>query len=163
MTNLRHDCKASGVCFNDEHRLRFGVFDDCWMRNDWRTGWRQSSIRPMDTDFLIEQRGNFLAMEWKSSASVFEPSSGQNIAFRKLAAVAPFTVILVKGQAKTMTVERVMALSGGYESEIINSSLDGLKHLLREWSRWAECNPVYPLRDDKAVPVWLEGFLKESA
>lgn len=155
MTNLRHDCRQSG-CFNEEHRLKFDVFSDCWMRHDWRTGWKPSTVRPTDIDFLIEVRGRLMFMEWKDSPAVFKENSGQNIAFRRLASLEGVAVVLVQGQAKTMTVERVAVLSGGYESGPTACDLDGLKRLLRSWSRWADRNPAPTPRHEDAAPPWIE-------
>lgn len=152
---VRHNCGVDG-CFNENHRLRFGVFDDCWQKQDWRTGWQPSPIRPMDIDCMIEQRGNFLFQEWKDSAAVFSTSTGQGIAFRRLASLPQMTVVLVQGQAKTMTVERVAVLSGGYDSGPKACDLDGLKKLLRSWSRWADRNPSPAPRHEDAAPPWLE-------
>ena len=155
MIALRHNCQKDG-CFNEAHRLDFSVFDDCWQKQDWRTGWQPSPIRPTDIDFCLEQRGRFLLMEWKDSPSVFNLSSGQGIAFRKLSSLEGVVVILVQGQAKTMMVERVAVLSGGYDSGPKACDLDGLKRLLRSWSRWADRNPAPAPRHEDAAPPWLE-------
>lgn len=152
---VRHDCGVDG-CFNESHRLNFSVFDDCWQKQDWRTGWQPSPIRPTDIDFCLEQRGRFLLMEWKDSPSVFNLSSGQGIAFRKLSSLEGVVVILVQGQAKTMMVERVAVLSGGYDSGPKACDLDGLKRLLRSWSRWADRNPAPTPRHEDAAPPWFE-------
>ena len=162
MIALRHNCQKDG-CFNLEHRLNFSVFDDCWQRNDWREGWKQSNIRPMDIDCMIEQRGNFLFQEWKSSGSVFNASSGQGIAFRRLAALPQMTVVLVQGSAKTMDPERIAVLSGKYDSGPLRCDLGGLKKVLNAWSRWADRNHAPTPRHEDAEPPWLERLMQKSS
>lgn len=162
MKALRHNCQKDG-CFNEAHRLDFSVFDDCWQKQDWRTGWQPSNIRPMDVDFFLEQRGNFILMEWKDSAAVFSLSTGQGIAFRRLAALPQMTVVLVQGSAKTMAPERIAVLSGKYDSGPLRCDLGGLKKVLNAWSRWADRNPAPASRHEDAEPPWLERLMQKSS
>lgn len=153
---VRHSCHDSGICFNDEHRLKFGVFDDCWQTEDWHGEVRQSRVRPTDVDMLIEVRGNFLLQEWKYNEGVFLPKTGQGILFRMLVVRAPFTVILIEGSPRLMEVRRMAVLHGGYDSGPWDATTEDLKAVLKQWSRWASRHPAPAVVQRTAtVPTWL--------
>jgi hypothetical protein len=158
---VNHDCKKSGVCFNDVHRLKFGVFNDCWKK--WKNSkWEKSNIRPTDVDFMIEQNGNFLMLEFKANSSVFNKSSGQGIMFSKLATVANISIILCEGSAKDMTVSTMQIISKGYRSAPTQATIESLTDLLESWSKWAARNPQVATHTDRAKPSWVINTLTKT-
>lgn len=60
-------------------------------------------ILPSNIDGVLERRGFFLVFEWKRKDERL--SRGQEILLRNMAALAPFTVLLVTGHASADNVE----------------------------------------------------------
>ena len=120
MPKLRWDCERQG-CFNRVKRPKIEVFDDCF------PGLNAFG----DVDGMIERNGRFLIQEWKGPRDI---PGGQRIMFERLTQGCPFTVVIVEGDAETMTVEAINVVAGGKIGEWEPCDLESLKRRIRRWN-----------------------------
>ena len=92
-------------------------------------------VYPTDIDGMLERCGNFLVLEWKHG-SVKEIPQGQDIMYRKLAALPQFTVLYLFGCYDTWRVERVQKI--GQHDIPIDSSNEALLTFMISWWRYAD-------------------------
>lgn len=123
-------CRLQG-CFNSRKRLKFGAFDGVFSA-------RRSFS---DIDAIIEINGHALVMEWKQSQGTLP--IGQHIMFERLTRSCPLTVIVVDGDAETMTVRAMMVYKCGVISEPWRpADMDALRERLRQWNYVADHAPI---------------------
>jgi hypothetical protein len=127
---IRWNCELDG-CFNKKKRPKIEIFSDCF----------PGKIGLTDVDGFVEMNGNFLLLEWKPAA--IDLSTGQRLAYERLP--SSFAVILVAGDAETMTVSHMAWARNGRVEPWMTSNLYevqcaiftwALNHA-SEWHRWA--------------------------
>lgn len=125
---LRYDCETSG-CFNKKHRLNFAPF------------YRALSGRLSfsDIDAITEVNGYALCIEWKSKPGPVP--TGQKIMFERLTTGKNFTVILVAGDAGSMTATHMAKVFDGRQSPWAVASTTDLTDCISRWEEWAKKNP----------------------
>jgi hypothetical protein len=118
---MRWDCKSQG-CFNVRCRPKIEVFSDCF----------PGKINFGDVDGIVEYKGCFLLLEWKSEVAPLK--KGQRLTYEALTrAGIGNTVLVVYGDAETMEVTHLMTFYDGRASEIKRSSLAEVKKICKEW------------------------------
>ena len=128
---LRWDCERHG-CFNLKRRPKIEVFADCF----------PGRISLGDVDGIVEIGGNALLLEWKSEACALP--TGQRLLYQRLTWSGPVAVMIVVGDAETMTVTATSVFDRGnrYPAEGYEpADLPLIKTRLAAWSRWAAQNP----------------------
>jgi len=135
---MRWDCAKQG-CFNRKKRPKIELFADCFPRR----------IAFSDVDGIVEVKGNFLALEWKEHQRL---PKGQKILFERFTSLCPATVIIVEGNAETMTVDTIRVVWDGVisppEGEPAEPcDLQQLKELIAAWATWANDHII--LRADR--------------
>jgi hypothetical protein len=128
---LRHDCKNGENCFNRKYRPKIELFAECFAPTRCNFG---------DVDGLIERNGLLLLLEWKSPASA-GLSTGQVITYRAFSRIAGNAVIVVVGDAETMTVEKYCVFWKGKQRQWVPVTLEGLRAVFRRWWNWANSCP----------------------
>ena len=125
---MEWDCSnpAQG-CFNLKRRLKFAYLD-CALPSD-RVGFS-------DVDGVIERKGNILLIEW--SVACKQPGTGQRIMFEQLTLWSPAMVIMVCGDAETMTVSQMAVVRDGKVGGWQAATLVDLQAVIRKWWDWAE-------------------------
>jgi hypothetical protein len=97
---LRWDCERHG-CFNLKRRPKIEVFADCF----------PGRISLGDVDGIVEIGGNALLLEWKSEACALP--TGQRLLYQRLTWSGPVAVMIVVGDAETMTVTATSVFDRG--------------------------------------------------
>lgn len=124
---MRYNCDASG-CFNLKHRPKIEEFAECL----------PGRIAFSDIDAITEVNGHFLLQEWKSHPG--ELPIGQRIMFERLTGSSRgrFTVLVVVGDAETMSVRFAATIYAGRNYGLQDSNLDDVKDRIRRWAAWAK-------------------------
>ncbi len=122
---MNWDCKKDG-CFNVRRRPKFGVFDDCFPRR----------INFTDVDGLVEIGGHFLMMEWKGDGGSIKKA--QHLVFQRFTSNPMNVVIIVHGDAETMSVQAFGYYFRGKYHEAKTATLSDLKKWLRRWATWSD-------------------------
>jgi len=128
---LRWDCRTHG-CFNLKRRPKIEVFADCF----------PGRINLGDVDGIVEIGGNALLLEWKSEER--ELPTGQRLLYQRLTWSGPVAVMIVVGDAETMSVTATGVFDRGNRYPIQGyepADLPLIKTRLAAWSRWAAQNP----------------------
>lgn len=124
MAVIRHNCKATGVCYLDVYHPPIHAFDRCF----------GGKIEMSDIDGVVERNGYFLFMEWKKPPGNL--STGQRIMLEKLSSKAGVTCIVVSGPVhpSANTSLRVQCFKAGrLQPESKSVTLDGLRELFAQW------------------------------
>jgi hypothetical protein len=129
---LRWDCARRG-CFNLKRRPKIELFADCF----------PGRINFGDVDGIVEVCRNALLLEWKSEQR--ELPRGQRLLYERLTQSGACSVVIVVGDAETMTVEASAIFHegeryppSGYEP----ADLESIKRDLAAWSQWAARHPA---------------------
>jgi hypothetical protein len=133
---LRWDCEKRG-CFNLKRRPKIELFADCF----------PGRINFGDVDGIVEIGGNALLLEWKSEPR--ELPRGQRILHERLTRNSPCSVLIIIGDAETMTVEAARIIHDGirYPAQGFEpTDLESIKRDLIEWSAWAARHPAISRR-----------------
>lgn len=131
MRVMRWDCEAKG-CYR-QLMPRLGAFDDCF----------DGKIGMSDVDGVVEVRGRFLFLEWKSAGGAV--TTGQRIMFERMTGLSPkITVIVVAGHPREMTVETVTVFHGGRGGKSEPCDLLGLKARIFAWQERAKRDTTRP-------------------
>lgn len=128
---LRWDCGERG-CYNKKHRPKIELFSDCF----------PGRISFGDVDGIVEIKGNFLLLEWKSE--IKDLPAGQRIMYERMTIGRRFTVFVVTGNAETMDVVRMGAYIDGKrwpDSGYRAATLAQVKRQVSLWAAYAEKNP----------------------
>lgn len=134
MRSMRWECQKDG-CFNRVHRLKLGVFDDCF----------PGKIGFGDIDAEVEINGYCLALEWKCYAG--DIPKGQAIKFERQTFYGIDTVICVAGNAETMEVTHYGIFWLGKWGGWRDASLAQLKESCSSWAQWAKRQPRTTTQD----------------
>lgn len=129
---LRWDCATRG-CFNLKRRPKIELFADCF----------PARMSFGDVDAMIEVAGNALVLEWKSHEG--DLPAGQRILFERLTRNSPISVMIVVGDAETMTVEGVAFFFEGARvppEGFYAADLAVVREHLNTWSTYALTHPV---------------------
>ena len=129
MRHMGWNCDQGGDgknCFNLKRRPKFGVFDDCFPRR----------INFTDVDGLVEIGGHFCMMEWKGDGGAVRRA--QDLVYQRFTAKSMNVVIVVHGDAETMSVRAFGFYKDGHYHEAQPATLDKLKNWLRNWCKWAD-------------------------
>ena len=130
---MRWDCKKQG-CFNVHKRPKIELFADCL----------PGRIAFSDVDGVVEICGNLLALEWKEHRRV---PRGQHLLFTRWTANGPATVIMIIGDARTMTVEEIAFVHKGVIGPWQDADFEGVRQYIRDWEKWARANPAKPAKE----------------
>ncbi len=125
---LRWDCRTQG-CFNLKKRPKIERLADCL----------PGRIAFTDVDAMTEICGNLLLLEWKGHQAL---GTGQRLLFERMTALSPATVLIVEGDAETMTVSSVRTVWRGRMSPPETADLTGLRRAIQAWSAWALAHPA---------------------
>ena len=125
---MNWDCESQG-CFNRKKRLKFAVFKDVL----------PGKISFSDVDGLVEINGNLLFMEWKDHPQI---STSHRILFERLTRFSPATVLIVEGDAESMSVSSVRTVREGRIGPEQTADIDSLRAMIKQWADWAQGNPV---------------------
>ena len=125
---MRWDCTRQG-CFNIHKRPKIERFADCL----------PGRIAFGDVDGIVEIGGNLLVLEWKERKHL---PRGQELLYTRWTAYGPATVILVVGDARDMTVDEIAFVHKGIREPWLDSNLDSLRWMIRDWGQWATAHPV---------------------
>lgn len=117
---LRWNCQKDG-CFNDECRLKFEVFSDCF----------PGRINFSDVDGIVEMNGKALMVEWKFDC--LSIPRGQQIMFENMTRGGDISVICVSGDASKMEVRAICAYTKGKFWPWHPANMDRLKIQIRRW------------------------------
>lgn len=121
---LRWKCDESG-CFNTKRRPKIEVFKECFPRG----------ISFGDVDGLVELRGSFCLLEWKTGANPNIPQ-GQHRSFLAFTEQRLGNVVyVVEGDAETMVVRRFCRYWNGKQLAWKRDDLDGVKGSIKGWVR----------------------------
>ena len=123
MNDMRWECGKDG-CFNVLRRLKFHVFDSCF----------PGRINFTDVDGLVEVNGHFLGLEWKSGDGR-GLSTGQRLCYEQLTRFPRFVMVLVRGNAKDMSVEEFCVIQNGSLGGWESGDLAALKGRIQRWAR----------------------------
>ncbi len=126
---LRWDCERRG-CFNLKRRPKIELFADCF----------PGRCNFGDVDGIVELRRNALLLEWKSEER--ELPTGQRLLYERLTQSGACSVVIVVGDAETMTVEAMSRVHAGFQSPYEPADRDLVKQELTAWSDWALRNPA---------------------
>ena len=117
-------CDLRG-CFNEKHRLNFGVFYDCF----------PGKISMTDVDASVEVNGRFLFMEFKSRQ--IKISAGQRIYFDRLTRISTkISVIVVHADVEKMEIFSSYWIHNGVVSPWTPTNLLQLQNDVADWARW---------------------------
>lgn len=126
---MQWNCSNNG-CFNQKHRLDFGVFYDSL----------PGRISFTDIDGIVEVSGYALMLEWKSNPG--ELKTGQRIMFERITRQEKVSVLCLAGDAETMTVTHCAGYFDGKKViEWEPCDLTKANALIREWVSWAQSQP----------------------
>jgi hypothetical protein len=124
---LRWDCERAG-CFNVFRRPKIEMFAECF----------PGRINFGDIDGLVEMRGYFCLLEWKTSGEV---STGQKLTYARFTRPHGNVVWIVIGDAKDMTVQRYSVVWRGKSRHWVSSDLDEVKRRIKGWAYWVKHQP----------------------
>jgi hypothetical protein len=130
---MQWDCKKKG-CFNEHKRLKFERFSGCF----------PGRISFTDIDGIVEVNGNLLVLEWKEHRHV---SRGQHLLFTRWTANGPATVIMVVGDARTMTVDEIAFVYKGVVGPWQDADFEDVCQHIHDWDKWARANPAKPAKE----------------
>lgn len=120
------NCVKQG-CFNENGRLKFGVFYDALPKNNSFS----------DLDAITEYCGNALAIEWKSTPSPLP--DGQRIMFERLTKGKLFTVLWVVGDHKMNANKTTIIFDGKFYPTTAKNTED-LNNIIKRWVSWSSDN-----------------------
>ena len=120
---MRWDCAKRG-CFNIKKRPKIELFADCL----------PGQIAFGDVDGIVEINGNLVLLEWKDHQRI---SDGQRILFERMTLLCPATVLVVEGDAESMTVSSIRTVRRGVIPPAEPAGLDELRRRIRAWSQEA--------------------------
>lgn len=122
---MQYDCEKQG-CFNLTRRLDFGHFYACL----------PGRISMSDIDATVEVNGRFFFLEMKSFEGPIP--TGQRIYFERLTRLSPRIVVMVVcGDAATMSVSSMLYIYEGRVSDWQPTTLDDVKAALADFTEWA--------------------------
>jgi hypothetical protein len=118
------DCMAGKNCFNEQKRLKFGVFYDCL----------PGKISMSDVDGTTEVNGHFLFIEFKESAGQFPYA--QWLYYSRLTRLSEKIVVLViEGDAWDMSCYKYCEIAKGVTSKPwARCDLADIQQYIKEWS-----------------------------
>lgn len=122
---MNWNCNRDG-CFNEKCRLKFAVFENVFPRR----------INFTDVDALVEIGGSFCMLEWKGDGGSLKRA--QELAYRRFTENNSNAVVVVYGDAETMTVRSFGYFLGGDYHPATVSDLDGLRRWLSVWAQRVE-------------------------
>jgi hypothetical protein len=123
---MEWDCKNGTNCFNLIKRIRLGVFDECFSRG----------IGYTDIDAFVEIDRSFGIQEWKGPGKLLP--TGQRIAFQRFTENNNNSVLIVDGDARTMTVNSYYSIDHGEVRRVVPSDLKKLKEHIKTWRELVE-------------------------
>ena len=123
MSKLRWNCKDKNKCFVVHKHVKLEVFDDCF----------RYGIQSCDIDGITEIGGHLLIQEWKDPSHTCV-TDGQNIMFKNMTKIKEITVIVVYGDARTMTVEYIDIYESGLPRGREKCNLLELKKRIKAWA-----------------------------
>ena len=119
---MRWDCRPDkDGCYRRLGQPDLTVLDECF----------PGRIAMTDVDGLVEINGQFLFIEWKRGGDV---PVGQRIMFERLTRHPEFTILVILGDPRTMTVERYEVFQGGRRKGWRDCDLSELKRHVRAWA-----------------------------
>jgi hypothetical protein len=122
---LRWNCETQG-CYHIKCRPKLEEFAGCF----------PDRIAMGDIDGVVEIKGRFLFLEWKSRPGPIP--KGQRIMLEQLTrASRKITAIVVCGNPQTMTVENVSVVKRGTIGAAEPCDLDRLKDRVSRWATYA--------------------------
>lgn len=122
---MRWNCRTSG-CFNVKRRPKIEVFAECFPRR----------INFGDVDGIVELSGKFLMLEWKGDGGAIR--TGQARTYVEFTRNIGNLVLVVHGDAETMTVEGYSQYWSGKPFPFVTGDLDAVKDRMRRWVHWAQ-------------------------
>jgi len=125
---LQWDCSTQG-CFNRRKRPKIEMFAACL----------PGRIAFSDIDGVVEVRGNFFLLEWKSHGEI---PFGQKLLFQNFVKFAPATILVVEGDAETMEVSTIRYVFADRIGEPFEANINELSKQIEDWSDWAIRHPV---------------------
>jgi len=128
---LIHNCERDG-CFNKRHRPRIEDFGDCW----------PGKIGMGDLDGIVEVGGHFLVLEWKSVEK--DIPRGQDIMYKRMTVNPDYTVVVVCGDAETMTVKSYIRYRHGERRGTGDWEPITFKQLFELFRSWATLSAATP-------------------
>ncbi len=130
---LRWNCKEQGKCYNETLRPKIEEFAGCF----------PGKVSFSDVDGIVELGGYFLLLEWKSQGGSVQ--GGQRIMYQNMTALSPkFTVIVVNGHPREMTVQSVQVFRRGQASPIESCTFEQLHERIEAWADEARKRRVRP-------------------
>ncbi|MEX0718039.1 MAG: hypothetical protein WD066_15705 [Planctomycetaceae bacterium] len=124
---MRWECRLQG-CFNRVKRPKIEELASSLPRK----------IGFSDVDGIVELGGNLLVLEWKENRFI---PRGQRLLYERWTRFGPATVLLVVGDAESMSVEELAVVHSGCIEDWQPATLDMLQEEIREWADWAQRNP----------------------
>lgn len=125
MRKMHWDCNRDR-CFNDEKRVKLGYFDDCF----------PGKIGLGDVDGIVEMKGFCLMVEWKGDG-VSVPT-GQSIMFQRITKTPLFTVLVIEGSVKDMSVKRYQLWFNSKPQKWMEGDIEEVKNIMRRWASWTQ-------------------------
>lgn len=89
-------------------------------------------VYPTDIDGMLERNGHFLFMEWKRPG--VKIPQGQDIAYKKLAALPNMKVLYIWGSYDTWQITHLLDVGKG---EKLGATNETFRQYLRDWWRYA--------------------------
>lgn len=121
---MRWKCERDG-CYNIKHRPKIEVFHDIW----------PGKISMSDVDGIVEIKGNFLLLEWKSVEK--DLPIGQRIMYERMTVGQRFTVLVVTGDAETMVARSWLLFYGGRQfpkgGKPRPCSMEDVRRIMQRW------------------------------
>lgn len=136
---MRWNCREKGKCYNETLRPRIEEFAGCF----------PGRISFSDVDGIVEIGGYFLLLEWKSAGGSVQ--GGQAIMYRNMTALSrKFTVIVVCGHPREMTVETVQIFTGGEAGPVEKLDFGQLCARIQNWADRAKASRIRPSKRESA-------------
>ena len=128
---------------------RYLIWKSCAAKSgDWETEWQrlqEEANRARSSAGASRPRTEDGVFSGSTSASTScgrtgSRPRGQRILFERLTLLCPATVLIVEGDAESMTVNSIRTAWRGTISEPEEADIDALRTQLRTWSQWAMSN-----------------------
>ena len=89
-----------------------------------------------DVDGWVEINGKFLVLEWKSAGGKLREA--QRIAFKEVTKSRNWSVFVVHGNPRLMTVDNIQIFRNGKSLPLEYCDLETLKLRFKKWAKWAK-------------------------
>lgn len=130
---MRWNCREKGKCYNETLRPRIEEFAGCF----------PGRVSFSDVDGIVELGGYFLLLEWKSDGGTVQ--GGQRIMYQNMTAESHrFTVIVVNGHPREMTVNSIQVFRRGKAAAVEPCDFEALHARVKAWADEASSRKTRP-------------------